>query len=215
MIKIKGLTKRYKDLVVFDNFSLEIKEGVITCLLGQSGCGKTTLLNVLAGLTDYSGEADKIKCSYAFQTPNLFPNLTVRNNLKLVCKNESEINRVTERLRLKEKENAFPNVLSGGQKQRVSLARAILYDAEVLLLDEPFSSLDVKTKASALNFCKEEIKKKNQTAIVVTHDIFEAINLADEILVMENGEIVERFSEVNKKVEKRLFDLMLNNYKTN
>ena len=89
MIELKGITKRYGGLTVYENFDLGIKEGKITCILGSSGSGKTTLLNILAGLTPYQGEVvSHKKCAYIFQQPRLVPNLTVRGNLKLVCRDE-------------------------------------------------------------------------------------------------------------------------------
>ena len=195
--------------ITFENFSLSIKEGETTCILGESGSGKTTLLNILANLTDYEGEVTNVKCSYVFQTPNLFPNLTVLDNLKLVCQDENEIKSVCEKLKIADKLLSYPKHLSGGQRQRVSLARGVLFNADVLLMDEPFSSLDLKNKVQAINLLKELFKEKKKTVVFVTHGVFEAVRLADRIIVLENNSIVYDNSKVNEKTEKELFGLML------
>lgn len=209
MINFNNITKRYKDTLVFENFSLSIKKGETTCILGESGSGKTTLLNILANLTDYEGEVTNVKCSYVFQTPNLFPNLTVLDNLKLVCQDENEIKSVCEKLKIADKLLSYPKHLSGGQRQRVSLARGVLFNADVLLMDEPFSSLDLKNKVQAINLLKELFKEKKKTVVFVTHGVFEAVRLADRIIVLENNSIVYDNSKVNEKTEKELFGLML------
>lgn len=137
MIEIKGLTKKYDGKAVYENFDFNLEEGRTTCVLGESGSGKTTLLNCIAGLTRYEGEIPKLKCSYVFQTPRLVPNLTVHGNLALIGADDGEIDDVLERVKLADKRGAYPAELSGGQKQRVSLARALLYGGEIMLLDEP------------------------------------------------------------------------------
>ena len=210
MIKIRNLNKSYKDLNVFNDFSLDIEENKITCILGESGCGKTTLLNVLANLTDYQGEVDKKVVSYAFQTPNLFPNLTVKKNLELVSSDSKKIEEVLEKLKVIDKLNEYPAHLSGGQRQRVALARAILFKSDLMILDEPFSSLDLKTKVQAMNSVKDIIKKENLTMVFVTHDILEAVNLADRIVVLDKGKIVYDENKVNEKTEAELFGLFGN-----
>ena len=146
MIKIKNLTKKYGELTVYDNFNLELEDGEITCILGESGCGKTTLLNCIARLTEYDGEISEVKCSYVFQSPRLVPNLTVAGNLKLIRKDEKAIDGILEKVRLTDKKNAYPVELSGGQAQRAAIARAFLYDGDFILMDEPFFSLDLKLK---------------------------------------------------------------------
>lgn len=189
MISIKNLTKRYGDLTVYKDFNLDLKEGEITCILGESGCGKTTLLNCIAGLTDYQGEITEAKCSYIFQTPRLVPNLTVGGNLKLICKNENAINGVLEKVRLTDKKDACPVALSGGQAQRVSIARAFLFDSDLILMDEPFSSLDLKLKMEILQLFLNMQKENRRTALFVTHEVDEALRLADRIVVINGGKV--------------------------
>ena len=194
---IKNLTKSYGSTPVFKNFNLEIAEGAVTCILGGSGAGKTTLLNVIAGLTAFSGEVTSVKCSYIFQEPRLVPNLTVYGNLRLVCRDDGAIRYMLEKTGLTQKESSYPIALSGGQAQRVSVARAFLYKSDVVLMDEPFSSLDLKLKISMMKVFGEVRANDGRTAVFVTHDIDEALYLADRIIVLSDGKIV--FDNINER----------------
>ena len=116
MIELRNITKKYGSLTVYDNFSLSLEEGKITCILGESGCGKTTLLNMLAGVCPYEGEiTPRQPCSYIFPQPRLVPNLPVAGNLSLVCKDRARIADMLSRAGLSEKAGAYPVELSGGQ----------------------------------------------------------------------------------------------------
>lgn len=190
MIKLVNLGVRYGEKVVYENFNLEIEEGKITCVLGESGCGKTTLLNAIAGIVAHTGEIPALTCSYIFQTPRLVPNLTVNGNLRLVCKDERRIEELIKMTGLEDKAESYPAHLSGGEKQRVSIARAFAYGGDILLMDEPFSSLDLKLKISIMGQFKELQTKKNKTALYVTHDIDEAVFLADRIVVLRDGKVI-------------------------
>lgn len=198
MISIKNFTKSYADKTVYENFNLEIKEEGITCILGESGCGKTTLLNAVAGLIDYGGEITKKRVSYVFQTPRLIPNLTVGENLKFIGADSNRAAYMLERVGLTYKKNSYPNSLSGGEAQRVSLVRAFCFRSDVLLMDEPFSSLDLKTKLSVMELFKSMCKEEQRGAVFVTHDIDEALYLADRILVMRGGRIINDLTNQNK-----------------
>lgn len=190
MIQIKNLTKRYGQNTVYENFNLELEEGQITCILGESGCGKTTLLNCVAGLTGYEGEITKVKCSYIFQTPRLVPNLTVGGNLKLICRDEKAVDAMLEKVRLTDKKGAYPIALSGGQSQRASIARAFLFGGEVILMDEPFSSLDLKLKKEISELFLQIQRESGRTALFVTHDADEALSLAQRIIVIRGSKTV-------------------------
>ena len=193
-ITFENVTKKYGDLTVYDNFCFSIKRGEITCILGESGSGKTTLLNMLAGLTPYEGSiAPKLKCSYVFQEPRLVSNLTVRGNLSLICKDKNKVEEMLAAVELSDKAEAYPVGLSGGQAQRVAVARAFLYPADLILLDEPFSSLDLalKLKISALFLKLWEREKR--TAVFVTHNADEALMLANRIVVLKDGRAVKEF----------------------
>ena len=189
------VSKSYGAKTVFENFMLDIKDGEILCVLGKSGSGKTTLLNILAGLTEISGQTEGVpqRVGYIFQEPRLLPNLTVAENLAYIGATESaieEILRKTELIALKDKR---PKALSGGEKQRVSIARAFLTDAPLLLLDEPFSSLDTALKIRLSRAFAELWQEKKTTAVFVTHDIEEAWMLAHRIVVIEDGKLVAEF----------------------
>lgn len=193
MISIKNLSKSYGGNAVYKNFDLDIQEGKVLCILGESGCGKTTLLNVLAGLTDYSGEVPTLKTSYVFQSPRLVPNLTVGGNLKLIGAEDSDIENMLTSVGLSGYENRYPRQLSGGQAQRVSLCRAFLFKSDIMFLDEPFSSLDLKLKISAMQVFLKLREERPVTTLFVTHDIEEALYLSDRIIVLKDGGICGDF----------------------
>lgn len=211
MIKITNLNKAYGKTQVFADFNLEIEKGKITCLLGESGSGKTTLLNVLSGLTEYSGSiTGGEQCSYAFQNPNLFANLTVEKNLTVIGAKKEKVNLIAEEFGISDKLNVFPSELSGGQAQRVSLARALLYEKPLLLLDEPFSNLDIGLKFKLAKSIKKYHAKTHNTVLMVTHDVKEAVLTADRILILKKGKIVYDNSDITKKTEEEIFDLLKN-----
>lgn len=196
MIDIKNFSKSYDTVSVFKDFNLSLDEGKITCILGESGSGKTTLLNAVAGLIKYDGSISKLKCSYVFQNPRLVPNLTVYGNLKLVCDDDKKISDMLERVRLTEKAKSYPISLSGGQAQRVSIARAFLFESEIILMDEPFSSLDLRLKKEMTELFFDVWHGDRRTALFVTHDVDEAVSVAHRIVVINGGEIIyDRKSE--------------------
>ena len=192
-MKLKNICKSYGQLNVFENFSLEIEMGEILCVLGESGGGKTTLLNILAGLTNFSGETEQTpeKISYIFQEARLLPHLTARENIAFVGGEKERVEELLEKTELKDKADRRPSELSGGEKQRVAFARAFLVDFELLLMDEPFSSLDTGLKIRLMKAFAELWKEKKQTAsaVFVTHDIEEALMLADRVVVLKGGKI--------------------------
>ncbi len=190
MIEIKNFTKRYGDLTVYENFNLSLEEGEITCVLGESGSGKTTLLNAVAGLIKYEGSISKLKCSYVFQTPRLVPNLTVYGNLKLISKDEEKIEKMLKAVRLEDKAKAYPVQLSGGQAQRVAVARAFLYTSDIILMDEPFSSLDLKLKDEMTKLFFEIWRGDKRSALFVTHDVDEAAQIAQRVIVIGGGKVL-------------------------
>ena len=187
-----NISKSYGDKKVFENFSLDVQEGEILCVLGESGCGKTTLLNILAGLTSFEGSIVNVpkKVGYIFQEPRLLPNLTVEENLRYAGGRVAlidEILRKTELFSLKDKR---PKELSGGEKQRVSIARAFLSETSILLLDEPFSSLDTARKIRLAGVFAKLWQDEKRTAVFVTHDLEEAWMLAHRVVVLKEGKIL-------------------------
>ena len=193
MIQISNLTKRYGKDTVYENFNISFEEGKITCILGESGCGKTTLLNCIANLIDFDGDIPRLEATYAFQTPRLVPCLTVRQNLEIVCKDSEKIKHILTKVGLSDKADKYPSMLSGGEAQRVSLARAFVFGGDILLLDEPFSSLDLKLKFSVCDLFLSLQRERNITALFVTHDIEEALKVADRIVILKKGGSYEDF----------------------
>lgn len=199
MIKLQNIGVRYGEKTVYENFNLEIEEGKVTCVLGESGCGKTTLLNVIAGIVPHTGSVPELACSYVFQSPRLVPSLTVKGNLSLVCSDENRINEMLASVNLTDKANSFPAHISGGEAQRVSICRAFLFNSDLLLMDEPFVSLDLKLKISIMEQFKKLQSERNKTTLFVTHDVDEALYLADRIIVLCNGKAVWDVANPEKK----------------
>lgn len=200
-MKLNHITKKYGETAALTDLNLELEEGTITAVLGESGAGKTTLLNVIAGFTPYEGEIDGVSgerpirragCSYLFQDCMLLPNLTVEGNLKFVLP-ESEwgnIPPMLARVGLSGKEKARPHMLSGGERQRAAIARAFLYPHDLLIMDEPFSSLDLALKQKLISLVLELWQERGSTVVFVTHNVREAGLLAHRAIVLKHGEIV-------------------------
>jgi ABC-type nitrate/sulfonate/bicarbonate transport system ATPase subunit len=203
-IKIKGLTHKYtpKSPLTFEEVNLEAKPGEALAIIGRSGCGKSTLLHIMAGLLPSTGgkvhlgdtevRAPSPRWVMMFQAPHLFPWMEVTQNvgvgLRFAGWPKKKIDeRVDEALRLVELEKfADHNVqdLSGGQQQRVALARSLVMEPEILMLDEPFSALDAFTRASLQHDVRAIAKRIGINLILVTHDIDEAVIMADRALIM-------------------------------
>lgn len=197
-MKLQNIGKSYGKQEVFKDFTLEIEEGEILCVLGESGGGKTTLLNILAGLIPFEGTAESVpsEVSYIFQEPRLVPNLTVRQNLSYVGGEGNRIEALLSGTELLNVANKRPSALSGGEKQRVAIARAFCVPFSLLLMDEPFSSLDTALKIRLSGVFAELWKErerdgKKRTAVFVTHDLEEALTLADRVIVLWGGKIIK------------------------
>ena len=209
-MKVNNITKKYGDKVVLDNFSYDFKDGQITVILGESGVGKTTLLNILAGLDKDKYSIEKRTISYVFQNDRLLPNLTIEDNIKLVCK-DIDTKVVFEQFDLKNASTLYPSELSAGMSRRVSIIRALYYRSDVLLMDEPFRNLDYYLKYKIMDIIKGLQKKNNNTIIMVTHDIAEAVYMADNIILLDSkGEIVYKTNKITKNTEKEILDKFLN-----
>lgn len=198
MIRLENISKSYGGNVVFSNFSMELRDDVITSILGPSGCGKTTLLNIIGAVGDAdAGRVNGVggrRASYVFQEPRLLPWLTVRENIEFVLKgSRDEIRRQTDEIlsivELDGCSEMYPSQLSGGMCQRVSIARAFAFPSEIMLMDEPFSSLDHALKKNIIERFLSLWKKKTRTVIFVTHDIDEALTLSDDIFIFSKSPV--------------------------
>ena len=180
-IKITNLSKKFGENVVLKDFSAIFPQGKITCIMGASGCGKTTLLNIILGLLPKDeGEIEGLpqKISAVFQENRLFNDFSVLDNLKAVIPNkDSDIIKGVEAMGLREFSNAPIASLSGGMKRRVALLRAIESDSDLIVMDEPFKGLDEDTKDRVIDYTLSRLK--GRTAIVVTHDPAEAEKLGN------------------------------------
>ncbi len=205
MLKINSLYKNYGEKVVYDNFNLEVEENKILAVLGNSGSGKSTLLKILSGLTDYKGEVlgltEKVSC--VFGEDRLLPHKTVVENLLFVNKNADALGSL-ERVGLLTEKDRYPQELSTGMARRVSLLRAFLYDAPLVLMDEPFRNLDISLKAKLIAFFKELYEKAPKTVIMVTHEVDDAISLADRCIIINDGKIVLDIPNSDKELSKKL-----------
>jgi sulfonate transport system ATP-binding protein len=218
-VDISHLTKRYQgkdqSTLALSNIQLSIEKGEFVCIVGASGCGKSTLLRAIAGLDAHhlgqvtvAGQEVKTPSKergIVFQEPRLFPWLTIEKNVAFAL-NDDEPERdrktVAEHLKLvglSGFEKAYPAQLSGGMAQRAGIARALVNDPELLLLDEPFGALDAFTRITMQNEIRRIHKEKGTTMVLVTHDIDEAVYLADKIVVM-----TERPGRIKKIVDVEL-----------
>lgn len=203
MIEIRDLIKKFNDHYVFNNLNLDIESDKITVILGKSGCGKTTLLRLISNLEKYDSgsiNTNNLKFSYVFQEPRLFPWLTVFENIQAITNLPSdEIYKMIRMVDLEKFSNSYPDELSGGMKSRVSLARAFAYKPNFLLMDEPFSSLDDFTRVKMQEELLELYNKENVGILFVTHNIDEALTIADKIIVLKEGKIYSSYNINSKK----------------
>ena len=198
-ITVSDITKRFGEKTVLDRFSLEIEKGGIFCLMGASGCGKTTLLRILTGLEQADGGeikgVDLNRISFVFQEDRLIDHLSALSNAILPMKNDAYAKKAgmeaLELLGLKGEEKKRARDLSGGMARRVSIARAMLADADIVFMDEPFKGLDKDTRAKTISFVKKYAEGK--TLIVVTHSSKETGLLGGKVFEMPVSE--DNFAE--------------------
>lgn len=186
-MKIERLSFSFDKKVIFSDFNLEIANGHITALMAPSGKGKSTLLRLIAGLLEpQNGSIDTTgqTVGIMFQEPRLFGQLTALQNVALVIKDKVNANQramqLLEAFNVADAANKYPDELSGGMAKRISLARAIAYNSDILLLDEPFSALDSQTKKMVMEASKPFLQGK--TVLLVTHDAAEAAAFADTVI---------------------------------
>jgi len=219
LLTISNLSKNYHaketEIKAIDNISFDVYEDEILAIVGPSGCGKSTLLSILAGLEEKSGgkiiKKSEHKTGYMLQSDSLFPWLTIEDNALIGLevtnnKTEENINNVLNLLKkygLYEFKDQYPDNLSGGMRQRCALIRTLAINPDLILLDEPYSALDYQTRLALSNDMYNIIKNENKTAILITHDIAEAVSMADRVIVLSKRPCnVKNIYEIklNKKV---------------
>lgn len=215
MIRFENVSRSFFNKKIVENINLEIADNSITCLIGESGGGKTTILKMINRLIETSSgkitinnqdiaKQDPIKLrrriGYVIQQTGLFPHMTIRDNIAIILKMTEEKEKVDERvnelmhmvgLDPNEYLDRYPSELSGGQQQRVGIARAFATDPEIILMDEPFSALDPVTRSSLQDELLKIQNKTKKTIIFVTHDMDEAIKIADKIAIINDGHIIQ------------------------
>ncbi|MGY4687437.1 ABC transporter ATP-binding protein [Petrotoga sp. DB-2] len=211
VLKVDSLTKRFGDLLVIDGWSLDMQEGEKIVLLGPSGCGKTTFFRIVSGLERQSEGAVETfvdKIGYVFQEPRLLPWRTIYDNLKIVLDDEKKIKQIIDMIGLEGFENLLPSKLSGGMKQRVNIARSLLVEPQILLMDEPFTSLDLNIKLSIIKDIEKMWKKNYFSILMVTHDIKEALMLGNKVVILSQrpARILNVFNINLLKEEKNIYD---------
>lgn len=200
----RGVRKRFGDKVVLDGIDLAVEAGSFVAIIGKSGCGKSTLLRLLAGLDRPSagvldhgdGKADHSRTRIMFQEPRLLPWARVVDNVAVGLTGQASRSEARERARailgevgLADRAGDWPSVLSGGQRQRVALARALVGSPAILALDEPLGALDALTRIEMQALLERVWTKQGFTAVLVTHDVTEAVALADRVVVIDHGRI--------------------------
>jgi iron(III) transport system ATP-binding protein len=217
-LSVQNLTKRFGGTPALDGISFDVEDGKLVTLLGPSGCGKSTTLFAIAGLDRptggritlggrvlFDGEAgvaiapEARNCGLVFQSYALWPHMTVRENVTFPLKIRGararaaavEVDRVLELVEMLPFADRHPHELSGGQQQRVALARTLVYQPSLLLLDEPLSNLDAKLRERTRGWLKELQSRLRLTTIFVTHDQTEALSLSDRIIVLDRGRIMQ------------------------
>lgn len=232
IISFQDIFYAYGNTPVLNDFSLDMVSSELTCLLGSSGCGKTTLLRIIAGLeTPQKGRvlidnklvaengsilvpARKRKIGFVFQDLALWPHFDVYKNIGFALLESKKYNVKTSKKKIEEilyffdlqsHQHKYPHQLSGGQKQLVAIARALVMEPDILLMDEPLANLDVKRKRKILNYIKQIQKQYDLTLVYVTHDHREAFSIADRVVVMDEGKIVAQGSVTEIKKSNNTF----------
>lgn len=220
ILKISNLKKIYhtkeKEILAVKDFSLDLKEGEFVSIVGPSGCGKSTILSILCGLLPSSGGTIELNkdanIGYMLQDDSLLSFRTILKNCllgleikkELTKENKEYVINLLKTYGLKDFINSYPESLSGGMRQRVALIRTLATKPDILLLDEPFSALDYQSRLAVSDDVYQILKKEKKSAIMVTHDLAEAISMSDRIIVLS-----ERPSEI-----KKIYDIKLTNKST-
>ena len=218
ILVIENLTKIYHskdgETLAIKDLNLNIKEGEFVAIVGPSGCGKSTLLSILCNLENKSAgniafPKKDLKLGYMLQEDTLFPWLTILDNSllglkvqkKLTKENEDKVIKLLEDYGLKDFIKKYPKNLSGGMRQRVALIRTLATDPDILLLDEAFSALDYQTRLAVSDDVWKIIKKEGKTTIMITHDIAEALTMADRVIVLKCKDFNKYYDMIWKDID--------------
>lgn len=216
-IELRNVSKKFLRpngtyLNIFENFNMTIDEGTVNCILGSSGCGKTTFLNMIAGFEKqdkgeiiFANRKEDYRIGILFQDNVLFPWKTVMENILFACKGKFEnpqkiIKEYLKKSGLENIENCYPSEISGGMQQRIALIRILLTNPKLVILDEAFGNLDFVTRSQMQDMFLELHKERRFTAIIVTHDIMEAVKLGDNIYFFQNTPV--KYESLNNKGKK-------------
>lgn len=230
--KVKNINKSYGDSKVLEDISIDFEEDKTTCILGESGVGKTTLINIIAKTIDRDsgqviGFEDKA-ISFVFQEDRLIEWKNIKDNIAFVLENkmgkleiEEIIDKYLKLMHLEKYKYYYPRELSGGMRQRISILRAFVYPSKILIMDEPFKSLDINNKQIVIELFKKLRTVQKKTCILITHDIDEALDLGEKIVILSDkpGKVkatIENRLILNKNDKKRIYlkDLIENKLKS-
>lgn len=200
MINFSNINISFNERNLYKDFSISFNENSINFIMGESGVGKTTLIKHLKDELLTKGN----RVSITFQESRLIPWKNVYKNLEIVIKNKfnkderkKKIKEILDNMNLKGTENLFPYELSGGMKQRISIARAILFDGDIFIMDEPFKGLDKYNKEKIIYFLKDYFKKKQKTVIIISHDINEVREFVDSFISLKNEPVIKEVVYIN------------------
>lgn len=213
ILSIKNLSKTYQtkdsEIKAVDNFNLDLKKGEFVAIVGPSGCGKSTILSILSGIDkNYTGEINinNVKFGYMLQQDALLPWKNIMDNSiigleiqkKLDNNSLNYVDKLLDSYGLKEFKKSYPSNLSGGMRQRVALIRTLATKPDIILLDEPFSALDSQTRLIVSDDVYKILKEEGKSAIMVTHNISEAVSMADRVIVLSNRPaVVKKVIDIN------------------
>ena len=220
IISIKNINKKFNNKIIFENFNIDFYENQVNCIIGKSGCGKSTLLNIISGIIKNDDEKfetiEKYGVSYIFQDDRLIDWLTVGENITLVVKKlynkkkcDDLCNKYLSLVGIKEYKNYYPQMLSGGLRQRVNIARAFIYPSKIIIMDEPFKSIDVINKEIIMNNFRKILEKEKRTVLFVTHDIDEALLLSDKIYVLGKSPVeIKKIFDSKDATKEEVYNLI-------
>ena len=200
MINFSNINISFNERDLYKDFSISFNENSINFIMGESGVGKTTLIKHLKDELLKKGN----RISITFQESRLIPWKNVYKNLEIVIKdkfNKDErkkiIKEILDNMNLKETESLFPHELSGGMKQRVNIARAILFDGDIFIMDEPFKGLDKDNKEKVIKFLKDYFKSREKTVVIISHDINEVREFVDKYILLKNEPVIKEVVYIN------------------